>query len=629
MEALIPVAALFGLYSIAGQSKAKSDEKRQPKEGFLAPNQYNQPGSALPNTDVQDRNYPPELSFTGETDKSSKISTVNKNTPPYRAYTDKYFSPDNNYLIQQSAEFAEKTGKQYTSLEGKAVDYTHFTHSNMAPFFGSKTYSNHQTFNSNEGRLDTMVGSGSVSYAKNKQEIAPMFKPSAGNQWAHGTPNMNDYMQSRQLPSMNRAGERPGGMEQVYVAPGLGLGPTNEGNLGFNSGLDMRDSWRDKTVDEMRVSTNPKASDGRAWGHEGPAMSSITKRGIHGAQQKNGPETTFETGADRWLTTTGAISGVPSARQLEMDRKTSRQTQSNYLYEGAAQSQVLLPGQAGAFQTSTNIELGAVPLGVASAPGKQSSPMDADYEARSMSAYQNNRSTAETYFGAMGGVIGAVIAPLMDVLKPTRKDNAVGNMRPYGAARPTNLASSYFYDPDDVPETTMRELGEHGSGHLFVDRGQIQQNDAYSVTNQEMRPQQRDTTTDYGYAGGSSAGVRALRPIVVDNVYSGSHDNAAKDSVVQQTGFLPGGHADTYYSDLGITRPTAKDSNVRNTRAPIRTDGPRYMPSSELLGEVQERNPQRSEINVERTAPDLLAAYRSNPFTQFRDGNNKSVPSMI
>jgi hypothetical protein len=629
MEVLIPAVALGGLYAISQQSHnpPKSQSIPKTREAF-GENPYPN-RMKLPNTDVPDRNYPPNQSYNGETDKSSLLSTVNKNAPPHRAYTDKYFDPQRNYLIQQSAQFAQQTGKQYTSLEGTNVDLTHFVHSNMAPFFGSKTHSNHQTFNSNESILDNYVGSGSVSYAKNKQEIAPMFKPSAGNQWTHGMPNMNDFMQTRVNPSMNRNGERPGEMEPIRVAPGLGLGYTNEGVMGFNSGLGMREAWKDKTVDELRVATNPKASDGRAWGHEGPAMSRVTVPGILGDQQKNGPSTTFETGSERWMTTTGLAVG-PSNRSVQMDRETARQNQSSFAYEGVAAGYAR-PAKVGEFMDSTRHELGALPIGVSSAIGKYS-PTASDFEARSMSTYANNRSIGgedATYFGAIGGAIGAAVAPLLDVLRPSRKENTVGNLRPYENAKPTNTSKSYLFDPTDRPANTVRELTEHGTGAMFVNRSQIQGGDAYLTTNHELRPEQRDTTSDFYYAGISSAGARNQAARRVDTEYYGQHNNDAKDSVVSNSGFMPSGKMDGYYSELGEVQPTAKDVFIRNQRPLSKTDGPRYMPSVDMMGQVQERQTQRLDLNLERTEGDLLSAYRSNPYTQFVNNKNQSIPSMI
>jgi hypothetical protein len=172
-----------------------------------------------------------------------------------------------------------------------------------------------------------------------------------------------------------------------------------------------------------------------------------------------------------------------------MDRETARQNQSSFSYEGVA-SGYARPAKVGEFMDSTRHELGALPIGVSSAVGKYS-PTASDFEARSMSAYANNRSIGgedTTYFGAIGGAIGAAVAPLLDVLRPSRKENTVGNLRPYENAKPTNTSKSYLFDPTDRPANTVRELTEHGTGAMFVNRSQLQGGDAYLTTNQELRP---------------------------------------------------------------------------------------------------------------------------------------------
>ena len=93
--------------------------------------------------------------------------------------------------------------------------------------------------------------------------------------------------------------------KEPQVAPGLNLGYTSEGKGGFNSGMEHRELWMAKTVDEMRVTTNPKASGNNILGYEGPASSYIKTMGSQGKQEKNRPERDFRNDArpiydDNW-----------------------------------------------------------------------------------------------------------------------------------------------------------------------------------------------------------------------------------------------------------------------------------------------------------------------------------------
>ena len=78
--------------------------------------------------------------------------------------------------------------------------------------------------------------------------------------WAHGSPNMSDFMQSRVNPAMKMSNVKPFVSENV--GPGLNRGYTTLGSGGYNSGMESRDRWIAKSVDELRVKTNPMVTYG-------------------------------------------------------------------------------------------------------------------------------------------------------------------------------------------------------------------------------------------------------------------------------------------------------------------------------------------------------------------------------
>ena len=93
--------------------------------------------------------------------------------------------------------------------------------------------------------------------------------------------------------------------ESIRVGPGLDKGYTADGSHGFNAGMESRDKWLPKTVDELRIATNPK-QEYDLNGLQGPAQSQIKNVGIEGKMEKYRPDTFFINTQDRWLTTTGA-----------------------------------------------------------------------------------------------------------------------------------------------------------------------------------------------------------------------------------------------------------------------------------------------------------------------------------
>ena len=91
--------------------------------------------------------------------------------------------------------------------------------------------------------------------------------------------------------------------DEIRVGPGLAPEYGTHGSGGFNSGMEAK-LWQPKTVDQLRVDTNPKNTYrgqvlGAHVGRRGP-------RGQHGKVEKNRPDTFYIQQPDRWLTTTGA-----------------------------------------------------------------------------------------------------------------------------------------------------------------------------------------------------------------------------------------------------------------------------------------------------------------------------------
>lgn len=510
MELAIPLVALSSLYFIS-----KSNNNEQSEEGFQTNNTTEM---ELPNTNIPNVNYPSEIPIRDAAlDITTKLAVDNKYNG--ESYTDKFFNLADPKNILKNEHWQSKTGmdcapqelsggsEDFIALSGQKVGCDYFRHNNMVPYFGSKVRSRKFEANQNEGLMDTYTGNGSQTI--DKKEQAPLFAPNENYQWAYGAPNQSDFMQSRVNPSLKMANVVP--FKQETVGPGLGLGYTTEGLGGYNSGMMERETWLPKTVDELRVNNHRKASGVSMIGHEGPASTHIKNRGELGRVEKKLPEKTFEWGSDRYFTTTGQEKGQ-TLRPIEEDRYTNR-PETTREYSGIAGGDSKTSYVEGEYMPSKNHELGAVPISAAAATGKGGA-RDSDFGAKSQVAYANNRSAnkQDDYFGAIGGAIGSVVAPLLDVVRPSRKENTVGNLRPYSNAT-TNVPLSYVFNPADRPNTTIRETTENAKMHLnsgtkAFDKG------AYGVTPNQPVINARMTQSDFYYAGNSSAqaGARGLRP---------------------------------------------------------------------------------------------------------------------
>ena len=574
MELAIPLVALGSLYIVSNQSK----KPKPTNEGFL------------PNTNVPDVNYPV---VSQETEISSKLSTMNKYSGP-SVYTDKYFNPySKGSLVKESIN---ADNNQYKSLNGDNVDSAYFEHNNMMPFFGGKIRSKIDP-NSNEAIMDNYLGTGSQTFVKSEQ--APLFAPNEKMHWANGAPNMNDFYQSRVNPSMRMANVKP--FEEVKVGPGLGLGYGTEGAGGYNAGTAMRESWLPKGVDDLRTANKQKASEIMQLGHEGPAKSRITNVGILGAFQKNRPETAFEWGADRLFTTTGAAKGQ-TLHSIPVERHVVR-PETTVDYNGVAQSMHAQQAMPGEVLPSHRIELGPTQLGAANAVGRGFGN-EGDYGLKSKQVYANNRSSnvQDDYFGAVGSSIGAVVAPLLEMMRPSRKENTTGNMRVYGDAKPA-VSQSYLYNPNDAPAHTMRETTENSVNHWNVNRGQT--NNGYASAKVEAVPQHRDTTTT-SYTGSGASKNPALRVYDAELGYQPS--NLKAETIKGRFG-----NSNTNLFNNSVNyQGKPKDLDMVNNRE-VMPKMP-YVTAGSLGTYQQKGQNLDSNINMERNTPDMYNVLQQNPY---------------
>jgi hypothetical protein len=598
MEMVIPLFALSSLYIINNQTK-KEDFQNQTRR--------------LPNINVPNRNFPEELPVIyNETDLTSELSTVNKFNNAGGVYTDKFFNPESvagMVLFAASGDTTPSSQTNYYSLTGNKVGADYFQHNNMVPFFGSNVRSSQVNANSGESILDNYTGAGSQVITK--REVAPMFTPSENEQWAYGAPNNSDFFQSRVNPSMRMGNVNP--FEQQMVAPGLGLGYTTEGAGGFNSGTAMRDQWADRGVDDLRVANKPKATGNMLYGHEGPAANFIQNGSTTeqmGIMEKHRPERTFEMfdnngSSDRLLTTTGAEKGQ-TMRSIHIDRETSRQVNTTD-YIGNAGYYNGGEYVTGEYMPSHNIQLGDAPLGPANAQGRNYAA-DGDYEMRSKSAYPNNRSVNKQgdYFGMVSGGLRAAVAPLLDALRPSRKENAVGNLRPYQSAG-TRVPNSYIFNPDDAVSTTIRETTENSKRGGNVDR--FQRGGAYETTDHQPVNNSRTETGDFLYGGIAGGGPRYTQMKSYEAEYN-QRNNEIKSSTID--GRLVPGNMNLMNGNINMTQ-AKRDAMLVNNRA-VTATMPIQTPDVSNMGRLQGHDPLYQTIQMDRNNGDILSALSSNPY---------------
>lgn len=595
MEILLPVIALGGLYIINKQTSAEKENYENKKH-------------TLPNENIPNRNYPEEYPIiSGELDQTSFLSKNNRygGGMGEKVYTDKYFDSKGEFMTKITGEgslsnLPEKSQNQkFTSLTGQQVDSEYFKHNNMVPYFGSNLKNSHLDAKSNEFILDVKTGAGSQIVSKTEQ--SPLFPPHNDLQWATGAPSTTDFIQSRVNPSMRMANTKP--FTEERVGPGLGLGYTTQGSGGFNSGMNMRESWLDRGVDDLRVANKPKASGIGILGHEGPANSAIKYTGTIGNVEKYHPDTFFEMDQTRYFTTTGVEKG-PTLHSIPVYHSQSR-NDTNISYTGLPSGQNPSTYVNGEYMPSHNQILDPYPTMVANAVGRNYATEE-DYGRKANVAYPNNRTQnpQEEYYGIVGGVIGAVVAPLLDALKPSRKENTINSLRPYQNPK-SEVPKSYLFNPDRL-NTTIRETTENIS-YMNVD--DQHKRGAYTVTEVQPINNNRMETGDYYYAGGSSAGSRNRQPRPYDAEYN-QHNNDIKSSTIQ--GYMVKGNMDMFNSNINMKMSSAKDEILVNERDVV-PKMPIYTPDTMNMGKIQGYNSNLPNVE-DRNTPDLLDSLKNNPY---------------
>ena len=588
MELAIPLLALGGLYLVSNQPK--------PKENYEG---------ILPNTDVPDVNFFEDRdggdAVNSETDITSELGTVNKYDTP-QVYTDKYFDPVQIAKMNQEAKnfSGGSTSNAYTSLTGDKVGGDYFQHNNMVPFFGSTLRTRIVNENSNEGLIDSMTGAGSQFFSKTEQ--SPLFSPHENLQWAYGMPNATDFMQSRMNVSNKMSNVKP--FEEIRVRPGLGKSDNGIDSLGYNSGMMARESWLPKNVDQMRPTNNPKPGGYSMFGHEGPSVSLVQNRGYHAPVQKNRPDRVGELDETRYFSTLGAAGGAAPLHGVPVDRQEQNRATATTSYVGAAGNRdgAYVEGE---YMPSHRNDLGSYPIGPADGVG-HSGAYDADYGVKSFKSYNNNRSTAnvDDYFGAIGGALGAVVAPLLDVLRPSKRQNAIGAMRPYQNPEST-VKNSYLMNPGDRPAPTIREMTESGNGHLFVNG--TQNSDAYTITQPMDRyTNRRDTTTSYGGVMGTTL---AKESRTYDAEYR-QRNNDIKSSTID--GRMVPGNMSLMQGDINMRNKTL-DNDLVSRRA-ANASMPYATPDASKMGRVSGAQQLYSNVELDRNESYVLSSLKSNPY---------------
>ena len=592
------------MYVVSNQSNencSKNEIKQSRREKFtnmgIRSNLGVRTDNYLPNTNIPPQNFP-------VSNINQLVDTVQEYPNPNVA-TDKYF---NQNLYEKQVRSHKPVGQnpqEVYSLTGNYLNSDQFKHNNMIPFNGGKVKGRTYDMNISESVLDNMIGSGSQVIKKIEQ--APLFKPEANMQWAYGMPNQSDFYQSRVNPAMKNNNVKP--FDSITVGPGLDQGYGINGSNGYNSGMEARDKWLPKTVDQLRVETNPKL-EYELVNHEGPANSFIKNTPttqLLGRVEKQRPDTFFINTQDRWLTTTGAEKGETLRPIQEMGVVRRNDIETEYMGPAGA-TDIKAATAPENFEPSKRHEVISCGINHSRATG-QGNHTDKDIFLRSHTNYENNRSTVrqpETLRSGFSGAIGAVIAPLMDFLKPTRKDETINNVRIYGEAT-SSVPKGYVYNPQDATATTVKETT------LYAPTFRINNQKESMYVNNYTAPDstQRDSTSCQYYtaAGGAATGYGDMS---YDAAYR-QHNNDIKSSTI---GNRPNqGGTQVFNQQMHLTTIKSDTDRLDGRVNPAFSRLSGLPPSVNTYGAIRAPQYYNECASCDRIQPDILSAFKNNPYT--------------
>ena len=484
----------------------------------------------------------------------NSMNAINTNVIP-RNFNENILNKTNKFkLHEQLPDMREhnQNDKNYmiSPLSGQRMPMDKFSHNNMTPFFGSNATQS-TVDNVNSSRMEHF--SGDVKHFRNKMEIPNMFDPQFNVNNVNGAKIHTDETFQRYIASNKKQNETP--IRPVQVGPGLNAGFTSQPQGGFQQANSL-DYIKPKNVDELRVATNPKLT---YRGRIIPGQKE-TQRGLVTKPSKNKPETYYRNSPERYMTS--VVRKKNRTRDRVNAKKTNRQCSVEYT-GGAGPTQHQRPTKRGLFKKSTRNCYVNSGIRNANAAGNWSGEKDEEnYGKNSINLPLNERDTTQKDAPLLNltTIVKSVVAPLQDVMKTSRKENYIGNIRPTGnfsAAMPGKMT---VHDANDVMRTTIKETNIHDTRSGNINGHQkmtvYDPNDIARTTIKETNIHDNRTGN---LSGPSKIQVHDPNDVARTTIKETNiHDN--------RTGNLSGPSKIKVHDPNDVARTTIKETNIHDNR---------------------------------------------------------------
>ena len=519
------------------------------KERILKDKKLNEPNPSENN--IYDSNYYNKT-------KKKIITKVNNNFQKSRnaietniippQFNNKIFNTHHNAIkyLQQPENTNNSNSNFISKLSGESMHVEEFSHNNMTPFFGGSVKQNTYEF-ANQPILELYTGTDKLD--TKKKETEPFFKPSKNINNVYGTQINTEKILNRYLPSQKKKNEFP--IEKVIVGPGLNNGYTNIPSGGFHQ-ADTREYYMPKSVDEKRVITNPKLTyKGRII--SGKAINQKPK--VIGKVNKFRPDTYSKHGPEKYFTTVGAFTKEKYKSCIIMP-DTNRKKSKSYLGPSEPATKINQKARGNYRKSTKNIFKSSGPRNINMEDNWKNTNI-ADYGKKNIKLPPNERDITgkRTHITNLTSIVKALVAPIQDIFRTTRKENLISNIRKSGNINITGPKNHTSRDPNDIAKTTIKETNIHN--------------------------------TRTGYLSGKN------KLTVYDP------NNVARTTIKEtnihdsRTGNLKNNTKLTIYDPNDITRTTIKETNIHDTRTGnigARERGHTYDPNDVARTTIKETN---------------------------------------
>jgi hypothetical protein len=381
-------------------------------------------------------------------------NATNTNVIPRTGFNQSILNNNNTGFPQDNTKRESNQSAFFISpLSGQPLKKEAF-HDNMVPFIKNKNQHN-LNFDAYSNTLGRYTGN-DENYRKKKHEVKSFFDVTPNNTYVYGSPSFTETVGlDRYVPSQKRQNEKP--FDDIRVGPGLAAGYTAMPVGGLNQ-ANARDYIRPKGVDELRVLTNPRIT------YEGRVIAGLKsgQRGLQAKPFKHRPERYYNSDPER-----GNLSSAIKASKLREKfymKPTQKQYQKEY-FGGLGQAQLSKPRKEGAYRRSTkNNYMTPTPRNAYREDAWTIDKMAeeegvGDYGKNSIENKPNERDTTQDRFHLNNLTISVkkIITPITDFFRRTRKENAIGNIRPEGNMNARMPSKQTVYDPNDIARTTIKE----------------------------------------------------------------------------------------------------------------------------------------------------------------------------